>query len=349
MSTADKITSIVLSNKMTKRLRKQTFNLKAITTKQSLNELTISDQNSVVEYITRISQARANKITDLQTVIYILTEKNNDLQRENDTLKRENLQLKQEKEETEVEKNSALDDYVKIFAQYQTLAYQSQNNDIVSIDINDIYSRVDRNNYKSDMKYVQQPEFDCKMENEFCVKLQHDLETYMFDQKKHVKRMKELSIFHDHISTICRKWDALKKNDFETLFEEYVEKLEQSHENYENSNCESIAYNILFDVIIKCYEMLNTEYNKICSKEYVNSNVIDVIWMSICNFYDLMNRHKFANRKKRIINIVLYINDKIDSIYNEIQIKYKNYFQNDGILLCKFIVRCCEIMWSVLH
>ncbi len=66
--------------------------------------------------------------------------------------------------------------------------------------------------------------------------------------------------------------------------------------------------------------VLKIVYNKVQTKIYENPKVIDIILMNIKMFYILMklpNENKLQKTLgKRIDNIYMYINDKINGIFN---------------------------------
>eukprot|EP01083_Nonionella_stella_P107566 311698_1 len=193
--------------------------------------------------------------------------------------------------------------------------------------------------------------------DELCQRLQENLENYMVDQKKNAKKKKkttvlsELKLFHDCRAQTIRNWnEKLKKKHFSDLLEILDDKLEEEYQDDDDMDSEQIAYNILFDIVVECHAVLYTEYTKIYHKEYLNASAIDMVLMNMSIFYKLLNNPKLTSLTKRIANIISYINDKIGMIYMRISAKYVEYIHIiDKDTLYRFIVTCCEIMWSVLH
>eukprot|EP01083_Nonionella_stella_P038724 105272_1 len=213
-------------------------------------------------------------------------------------------------------------------------------------------------------------EHQLRLNDELCQILREDLERYMVDQRKNAKYheradsngqtndkkkkkkvLSELKLFHESKAQTIRDWnEKLKKKHFSDLLEILDDKLEEEYQDDDDMDSEQIAYNILFDIVVECHAVLYTEYTKIYHKEYLNASAIDMVLMNMSIFYKLLNNPKLTSLTKRIANIISYINDKIGMIYMRISAKYVEYIHIiDKDTLYRFIVTCCEIMWSVLH
>eukprot|EP01084_Bolivina_argentea_P050328 92526_1 len=157
-----------------------------------------------------------------------------------------------------------------------------------------------------------------------------------------------------------RDWIALKKNYFQGLFEKYEEILEEKYDDDEEEECvdsERVAYHIVFDIVIECFNVMCVEFNKLKENVYDNGNVINIVIMNIRYFYELMElgmENKMGKKlKTRIGNIYMYIENKIEEIYKNVKNNYKHEMDmDDGVRkeeLCEFMVICCEIIWNVLY
>eukprot|EP01083_Nonionella_stella_P068540 182101_1 len=204
--------------------------------------------------------------------------------------------------------------------------------------------------YTPQKRYVHDDNHQLRFWNDELSKmLQKNLENYMFDQRENAKVLDELQLFHHTKGQTIRNWNyTLKKKHFADFFDILEEKLE---EKYEDIDTEKIAHNILFDAVVSCFDVLHTEHNKIYNKEYDNANVIDMVLMNILIFYQLSNEPKMTFLKKRIANIISFINDKIGIIYQRINAKYEQYIHGneDRDKMYEFIAKCCQHMWNVLH
>eukprot|EP01083_Nonionella_stella_P272042 922269_1 len=91
--------------------------------------------------------------------------------------------------------------------------------------------------------------------------------------KKEKVVLKELRLWADNKAEIMRDWIALKKNYFQGLFEKYEEILEERYDDDEEEECvdsERVAYHIVFDIVIECFNVMCVEFNKLKENMYDN-------------------------------------------------------------------------------
>eukprot|EP01083_Nonionella_stella_P008378 24116_1 len=139
--------------------------------------------------------------------------------------------------------------------------------------------------------------------------------------------MEALVIFHPFEDQVVDAWNLVKQQYHHTMFQKLCSGDEDT---------DIIAYSILFDLMIACYNVMNKQYE--AQKLDINSNVIDVMLLNIKSLY-------------QTDTVVQWINEILDSVTKAVFERYDGCLNQENIKieLKIFAIECCKIIWNVIH
>merc|ERR1711933_598621 len=107
-----------------------------------------------------------------------------------------------------------------------------------------------------------------------------------------------------------------------------------------------IAYSLLFDIMIACYQQMNAQYQM--NKMVVHDRVIDFIVLNLNELYEVIvmdnNEHNDC-----YVNLKQYLLDVINDVTHRTFEKYKIEMKDMKNKLTLFAVNCCKATWDILY